>query len=92
MMNFTFFHRPEAKKFNYTPQFYDPNAIDDEDKKKMDKETAHEYEFANRMHYSWERRRQHKEKKGFSYRTLFWSIFIAVLVCFVIFKFLSFFE
>ena len=85
-MNFTFFHRPETRKFNYKPQFYVP----DEEKPKRPSSNSSEFnsdEFAERLHRSWNQRR-HNKKQGISnFKSIVWIVFILFLLIFVYYKF-----
>ena len=83
MSSFTFFHRPEARKYNYRPQFYDPDKLEE----KEEGETAHAREFANHMHDSWERRRQHKNQRQSSLKYIIWLVFIALILGIIYYKF-----
>ena len=76
MSNFTFFHRPEARKYTYKPQFYDPDKPDEKEVPASDSEAARAREFANHMHDSWDRRRQHKNQRQSSQKTILWLLFI----------------
>lgn len=87
MSSFTFFHRPEVRKYNYKPQFYDP----DKPEEKEEGEAARAREFANHMHDSWDRRRQHKNRPQSSSRILIWLLFIFVLLAVLYLYFNRFF-
>jgi hypothetical protein len=80
-MNFTFFHRPETRKFNYKPQFYEPT----EEKVKRSEEFDSD-EFAKRLHKNWSSKRK-TEKKGISnFKSIIWIIFILFLLLFFYYK------
>ncbi len=83
MSSFTFFHRPEARKYNYKPQFYDP----DKPEENKEGEAARAREFANHMHDSWDRRRQHKNRQQSSLKYIIWLVFIALIIGILYYKF-----
>lgn len=87
MSSFTFFHRPEVRKYNYKPQFYNPDKLDEKEGKPSDKEVSSSYEFANRMHDNWSRRRQHKNQKQSSFKYIIWLVFIALILGILYYKF-----
>ncbi|HNX20829.1 MAG TPA: hypothetical protein PKG88_00550 [Bacteroidales bacterium] len=82
-MNFTFFHRPDSRKFNYKPQFFVP----DDEKPKRNSSEYNSDEFAERLHRSWGQRR-HNKKQGISnFKSIVWIVFILFLLIFVYYKF-----
>jgi len=85
LMNFNFLHRPETRKFNYKPQFYNPD--EPEKKEFRSKEAEHAYELSNRIHINWDRRRQHKENKSAMMKSLIWVAFVLFLICLLFYKF-----
>lgn len=80
-MNFTFFHRPETKKFNYKPQFYVP----DEEKVKPSSDFNTE-EFAERLHKNWNNRRQNKKQGISNFKSIVWIIFILFILIYLYYK------
>ena len=80
-MNFTFFHRPETKKFNYKPQFYVP----DEEKVKRSSDFNTE-EFAERLHKNWNNRRQNKKQGISNFKSIVWIIFIIFILIYLYYK------
>jgi hypothetical protein len=80
-MNFTFFHRPETRKFNYKPQFYEPT----EEKVKRSEEFDSD-EFAKRLHKNWSSKRK-TQKQGISnFKSIIWIIFILFILLFFYYK------
>lgn len=81
-MNFTFFHRPETKKFNYKPQFYTP----EEEKPKRASDFNSE-EFAQRLHKSWNQKRQNKKQGISNFKSIVWIFFILFILLYLYYKF-----
>ncbi len=80
-MNFTFFHRPETRKFNYKPQFYEPT----EEKVKRSEEFDSD-EFAKRLHKNWSSKRK-TQKQGISnFKSIIWIVFILFILLFFYYK------
>ena len=82
-MNFSFFQRPEVRKYNYIPQFY----VEGEDKKTKDKEFDRD-QFAERLHRSWDKKRQSRRKGISNFKSLICIILILVVLLYVYYKFL----
>ena len=81
IMNFTFFHRPESRKYNYIPQFY----TKEEDK--IPKSSSYNSdEFAERLHRNWSKKRQNQNKGGGSIKTIIWIAFILFLLIYIYWK------
>jgi hypothetical protein len=80
-MNFTFYHRPETRKFRYIPQFYVP------DEEKIPKgKNYNSDEFAERLHRSWNSKRQNKKKNTGNVKTIVWIVFILFLLLYIYYK------
>ena len=74
-MNFTFFHRPETRKYSYKPQFYVP-----EEEKPINYDKYDADKFGEKLHNSWKKKRHVKNNKTNNMRTIIWLAFlIAVL-------------
>jgi hypothetical protein len=69
-MNFTFFHRPEVRKYNYKPQFYVP-----EDEKPINYDKYDNEKFAKKLHKNWDSKRRVKNNSTSNMRTIFWLVF-----------------
>ncbi|MDR1345356.1 MAG: hypothetical protein LBK03_01450 [Bacteroidales bacterium] len=82
-MKFNIIPKPETRKFNYKPQFYTPK----EEKSTVEKEGYNPGEFAERLHRSWNSRRQRKEKMQFPLKLVIIMLFFAFIVGYVYFKF-----
>lgn len=82
-MNFSFFQRPEVRKYNYIPQFY----VEGEDKKSNNKVFDRD-EFSERLHRSWDKKRQSRRKGISNFKSLIWIIIILVVLLYVYVKFL----
>jgi hypothetical protein len=82
-MNFNIIPKPETRKFNYKPQFYTP----EEEQPVATKEGYNSKEFSERLHHSWNRRRQRKEKMQFPLKLVIVMLFFAFMVGYVYFKF-----
>ncbi len=81
-MNFTFFHRPEPRKFKYKPRFYTP-----EEEARPTDGSYDPNRFAEKLHRSWNRRRPSTGgTKAANARTLVWIIFLAILLGYLLFK------
>jgi hypothetical protein len=80
-MNFTFFHRPESRKFNYKPQFYVP----DDEKVKRSSEYDTE-ELSRRLHQNWDQKRKHKKQGISNFKSIIWIVFILFLLLFFYYK------
>ena len=72
-MNFSFFHRPEVRKYNYKPQFYVPD-----DEKNINYDTFDNEKFAERLHKNWSNKRRVKKEMS-NMRTIFWLAFLIFL-------------
>jgi len=82
-MNFTFLHRPEARKYNYKPQFYVP-----EDEKPTNSENFDPNKFGDKLRSSWGRRRYSRKHSTGNMRTVIWLVFIILLLVVLGWKFL----
>lgn len=82
-MEFSFLHRPQPKKFEYKPRYYNPDTEPDESGMTPD-ETER---FARRLHREWESKRTRQEKKGFSKLTIVWILIILGFLIWFIFRF-----
>jgi len=89
-MDFQFLHRPEPRKFNYKPQFYNEDENNEDGKPEIRKELSEQEAFARRLHNNWERRRSRKEDtRKASLRTIIWMAFIVFMLLFFVFKFMN---
>jgi hypothetical protein len=75
-MNFTFLHRPEARKYSYKPQFYVP-----EEEKPTNTDRFDPEEFGAKLHRNWESRRRGSSSKTRNMRNVIWMIFIITILC-----------
>jgi hypothetical protein len=83
-MTFTFFHRPEARKFNYKPQFYVP-----EEEKPVNYDKYDSDDFAKKLHRNWEGKRRAKNNKTSNMRTIIWLVFLLLMLGLIGWRFLS---
>ncbi|MCQ2285243.1 MAG: hypothetical protein MJZ76_00010 [Bacteroidales bacterium] len=90
-MNYQFLHRPEPKKFNYKPQYFNEDDLDaSEETRQNRRQLSEQEEFARRLHNNWDRRRQRKREDKSSFRTIIWMAFIVFILLFVVFKVFNF--
>lgn len=89
-MDFQFLHRPEPKKFNYKPQFYNEDENNEDGRPETRRELSEQEAFARRLHNNWERRRSRKDNKKTSFRTIIWMAFIVFILLFLVYKFMNF--
>jgi len=82
-MNFSFFHRPEVRKFNYKPQFYVPKEEEQMNYDKYDSDT-----FGKKLHRSWESKRHTKNNPTNNMRTIIWIAFLLLVLGLIGWKFL----
>jgi len=82
-MNFTFLHRPEARKYNYKPQFYVP-----EEEKPVNEKDFDPNKFGDKLRGSWESRRRNRNKPTSNMRTVIWIAFLLLLLLVVGWRFL----
>jgi hypothetical protein len=82
-MNFTFFHRPEARKFNYKPQFYVP-----EEEKTAHSEKFDPDKFGEKLRTSWSRKRHNKSNSTANMRIIIWMAFLILVLGLLGWKFL----
>ena len=82
-MNFTFFHRPEARKYNYKPQFYVPEEDKPTNVDKFDPD-----EFGVKLSRSWDKKRRNRSNAASNQRIIIWLVFIIVILLFIVWKFL----
>jgi hypothetical protein len=82
-MTFTFLHRPEPRKYGYKPQFYVP-----EEKQPVNEKNFDPDRFGDKLHHSWESRRQSKKSRTGNMRTVIWIAFLLFLLLIVGWKFL----
>jgi hypothetical protein len=84
-MIFTFFHRPEARKFNYKPQFHVP-----EEEKPTNPEKFDSDDFSKKLRSSWDRTRRNRSNSTANMRIIIWMAFLLLvlgLLCWKIFNF-----
>jgi len=81
-MNFTFLHRPEARKYNYKPQFYVP-----EEAKTTNEKNFKPDMFGEKLRNSWERKRHRKGNSASSRRIIIWMVFIILILGLIGYKF-----
>jgi len=82
-MNFTFTHRPEARKFSYKPQFYVPD-----EEKPTNAQSFDPDRFGDKLRSSWDRKRHTKSKPNNSMRIIMWMVFIIVVLGYIGYRFL----
>jgi hypothetical protein len=82
-MNFTFFSRPEIRKFNYKPQFYVP-----EDEKPVNYDKYDSEKFAKKLHNSWDKRRHNKNNPTANMRIVIWLIVLLLILGLLGWKFM----
>ena len=70
-MNFTFFHRPEVRKYSYKPQFYVPEEEKQTNPEKFDPDT-----FGDKLSRSWDKKRRNRRNATSNQRTIIWLVFI----------------
>ncbi len=80
-MNFTFFHRPETRKYNYKPQFYEPTEEKVKRSEKFDSD-----EFAKRLHNNWSSKRKTKKQGISNFKSIIWIVFILFILLFFYYK------
>jgi hypothetical protein len=80
-VNFSFLYRPEVRKYNYKPQFFDPDEEKFDKAKKNDRD-----EFGSKLRNCWENKRKIKKNKN-SMRNIVWIAFILLLLLFLVSKF-----
>jgi len=80
-VNFQFLHRPETRKYNYKPQFYQPEEKKFDTSGKYDKE-----EFEKKLRNNWSNKRKVKNNRN-SMRNVIWIAFILLLLLFLVRKF-----
>ena len=79
-MNFTFFHRPEARKYNYKPQFYVPDEDKPTNVDKFDPD-----EFGVKLSRNWDKKRRNKSNSTSNMRLIVWMAFLVVVLLLFIF-------
>ncbi|MCL2247283.1 MAG: hypothetical protein FWC10_09290 [Lentimicrobiaceae bacterium] len=77
-MNFTFTHRPEARKFNYKPQFYVP-----EEKQSTNETNFDPNKFGEKLRSNWDRKRQTKSKRSSNSRIIIWMVFLIMVLGYI---------
>jgi len=82
-MNFTFLHRPEARRYNYKPQFYVPEESKPTNEKNFDSNM-----FGEKLRNSWERKRHRRNDSSSSRRIIIWMVFIVLILGLIGYKFL----
>jgi hypothetical protein len=82
-MNFTFFHRPERRKYNYKPQFYTPEEEKSTDYEKFDRD-----KFGEKLSRSWDSKRRTRTNSTGNMRIIIWLVFLIAILLLVIWKFL----
>jgi len=81
-MKFTFLHRPEARKYNYKPQFHVP-----EDEKPLNSENFDANKFGDKLRSNWDRRRPSRSSSTSNMRTVIWLAFIILVLVVVGYRF-----
>jgi len=82
-MNFTFLHRPEARKYNYKPQFYVPD-----EEKPVNAKDFNPDKFGDKLRNSWERNRRTRSNPTGNMRTVIWIAFLLFILLFAAWKFI----
>ena len=80
-MNFTFFHRPETRKYNYKPQFYVPNEDKPTNVDKFDPD-----EFGVKLNRIWNKKRHNRSNVASNQRIIVWLVFLIAILLLVIWK------
>jgi len=79
-MNFTFFHRPEMRKYGYKPQFYVPEEEKPTNYNKYDRD-----EFGEKLHRNWENKRRSKNNPTNNMRTIVWLAFLIAILGLIVY-------
>jgi hypothetical protein len=82
-MNFTFFYRPEVRKFRYKPQFFVP-----EEEKPINYDKYDSEKFGEKLHNSWNKKRHSKHNHTSNMRIVIWMIFLLLVLGLLAWKFL----
>jgi hypothetical protein len=82
-MKSPFYQRPEKRKFNYKPRFYEPDGGTKDAQGNLDLE-----KFGNRLHHSWSQKRQRNRKTKASLNMIIWLMFILIVLLFFAYKFI----
>jgi len=82
-MNFTFFHRPKARQYNYKPQFYVP-----EEEKPVNYKNFDTDQFGDKLRDRWDKKRQHKSNATTNIRVIVWMVFLVLVLGIIGWKFL----
>lgn len=82
-MNFTFFHRPDTRKFNYKPQFY----ISDEEKP-INPENLDLDKLGKKIRSSWDSKRHNRKNHTANMRIIIWMLFLLLVLGLLGWKFL----
>ena len=82
-MRSPFYQRPEKRKFNYKPRFYEPDGGTKDKQGNFDPD-----KFANRLHRSWGAKRQQSKETRTSNRRVIWLLFIVIVLVYLAYKFI----
>jgi hypothetical protein len=81
-MNFTFLHRPKARKYNYKPQFHVPD-----EEKPVNEKDFNPDKFGDKLHNSWSSKRRSRNNPTGNMRTVIWIAFLLFLLVLVGWRF-----
>ena len=82
-MKTPFYQRPEKRKFNYKPRFYNPDGGTKDEHGNFDPE-----KFGNRLHHNWSEKRKRNKKNQTSVNMIVWLMFIVIILIFFAYKFI----
>jgi len=82
-MNSPFYQRPEKRKFNYQPRFYDPDGGTKDKHGNFDPE-----KFGDRLHRSWSKKRQQNKQTRSSTNKVVILFVIVIALVYLAYKFL----
>ena len=81
--NLIIYQKPEKRKFNYSPRFYNPDEATKDKKENFDIQR-----FGERLHRSWSKKRQLNKKTHSSANRIVWLMFIFLVLLFLTYKFI----
>jgi len=79
-MNFTFFHRPRPRQFEYKPRFYNPEKDPDDSGEGLDQKE----QFARRLHREWDSSRTTTTRRRTNPTSIIWLVLGIVLIIYFI--------
>ena len=81
-MSFLFPPRREKRKFKYKPRFSGTESHQQSGEGEYDTK-----EFSERIHRSWERKRENRTRNKFKLKSLLWMIFIVLILVYLFYRF-----